>query len=178
MTMQLLIQQTTEFASFDGATCRKWKGFGPDGGAFDVWVHTFAPLDDMAFSYVADHAIPVKGPSRFALKTIEFSRDAMSSLVAAAVEQSRGLTRESRTQAALDRLIESAHADGEDVLAFALLLVQASRCAGEEDIAAAVTALSGAIADREKKRPVRGEPDGPSATAAVSDAASEGVVAD
>jgi hypothetical protein len=92
------------------------------------------------------------------------TRADMAAVVAQAVEDNRWVVREGRTQAALDRLIETAHADGQVVMGFALLLLQAARCAGEDVAAAAVSAISGVLADFEGKRPGRGEPAGPSAT--------------
>jgi hypothetical protein len=145
MTMQLSIDRTDDTVRIDGLECRRWKGTGPDGCGFLVWVARCNPMDERAVAYAEANLSPVDPPGRIVPVTVSLSADELRACVARWIVDTWGTIHESRTQASMMRLVKTAHEDGEDAVALSLVLLMAARSSGIDG--EALSALSLALGD-------------------------------
>jgi hypothetical protein len=149
MHMQLVVDRTMETVAPEGVVCQRWEGAGPNGGRFELYVRSLIPLDGRALDYVASCAdaclSPAEPTGRTVPATVSLSGDELRAYVARWIVDTWGTIHDNRTQAALMRLVKTAHEDGEDAVALSLVLLMEARSArldGE-----ALSALSLALGD-------------------------------
>lgn len=140
MHMQLLMDRTNNTADLDGVPCRLWEGTGPDGCRFAAWVHRVVPMDDRARAHAETCLDAVDAPALLGPGTVEMPAEGLVALVARWVMDREGSTCESRSQAAMTRLVKTCLEDGEPVMAASLILLVYARSSGVDG--AALTALS------------------------------------